>query len=351
MRIVVFCRPTNPPAWSPRSVDGGIGGSEEAVIHMTRGLAARGHEVWVVNRRSGPIETTDGVAWTSLEAPPPRADVGVIWRRAWLIDHLAPGAADRFYLWLHDMVPQSTILPWLDAFEKVMVLSRFHRSRYPDIPRDKIMVTANGILPGDVSLEVERDPQLMVYGSCYTRGLRTLLNNWRRIREAVPGARLEIFYGWNTLQRMNPAHFAKIHPLFERLMRQSGIAHLGRLGHAEVARRYAGAGVWAYPCSFPETSCISAMKAQAAGAVPAVIPTGALAETVRHGFKTMRSHTDYDGMPLPRRVIEEWLDGVIALLRAPERQARIRADMMPDSRRRFAWRHVVTAWEDEFLCA
>ena len=352
VRIVVYCYPSTDYTWSPRSAETGIGGSEEAVIHMASALAMHGHDVAVLNARTGPPQAFGGVTWTSYNDPATLdADIGVVWRRPGLIERVGGIRARRLYLWLHDMVPEAWILPRLEAYFKVMVLSRFHRNHYPGIPEARVFRTANGIEPTEFSGSESRDPGLMVYGSCYTRGLRALLNNWRRIRGAAPGARLNIFYGWQTLQRNNPERYARIRPVLEPLMQQEGVTHLGCLSHAEVARQYSKAGVWAYPCSFPEPSCISAMKAQAGGATPAVIPSGALAETVRFGFRTMRSHTDFRGLPFPHRIIDEWLEGLIDLLRSPERQARIRAEMIPDSRRRFAWSAIAQAWEQEFASA
>lgn len=352
MLITVFCNPAKDDAWSPESVGTGIGGSEEAVIHMAPRLAARGHGVTVVHRAAGGPRQHAGVSWTSYEALPREpAEIGIVWRRAGLADRLAlaPGAARHFYLWLHDLRPEDEVLAHLARYAKVMVLSRFHRNAYPGVPAQRIFLTGNGIDTTSLADPAPpRDPQLMVYGSCYSRGLRTLLDSWPRIREAVPEARLRVFYGWQSIAQIRPRRYARLHDHFERLMRQDGITHLGRISHAEVAREYAGAGLWAYPCSFPETSCISAMKAQAGGAVPVVIPTGALAETVRHGFRTMRSHSDYAGQRLPPRIIEEWLQALVGLLQSPERQARIRAAMVPDSRRRFDWANVVAGWEREF---
>lgn len=351
MRIAIFCHPSSDNPWSPHSISSGIGGSEEAVIHVAAGLARRGHDITVVNAQSGAGRHMDGITWTSYaNATSLLADVGIIWRRAWRI-HDVRGAARRFYLWLHDYVPQSEVLPHLDLYSKVMVLSRFHRLRYPSIPSGRVFVTANGIDPEGFLLPGPRDPQLLVYGSCYNRGLLTLLTNWRRIRAAVPGARLNVFYGWQTLQSVQPERCRRLRRIVEPLLGQQGVTHLGRIGHEAVARQYGAAGVWAYPCSYPETSCISAMKAQAAGAVPVVIASGALAETVTFGFKTMRGYPDFAGLPVPRRIVEEWLEGLIEMLRRPDHQARVRREMMACSRRRFAWPAVIEAWEREFQAA
>lgn len=84
-----------------------------------------------------------------------------------------------------------------------------------------------------------------------------------------------------------------------------GVTHLGRLSHAAVADQFRRARIWAYPCSFRETSCITAMKARAGGAIPAVIPNGALRETVRFGFRTGR---DFDNPGGPA-VTAWWTNG------------------------------------------
>lgn len=351
MRIAFFCAPSAEPCWSESSSQSGIGGSEEAVIRMAELLAERGHAVEVYNAPARPTSWEGGVRYAGYDRLAGAVDVGVVWRYARLLWRVGGVPVGRLYLWLHDMVDAAVFADRLERFRRVMVLSRFHRNHYPMLPAERVMITSNGIVPGQFDRAEPRDPLLMVYGSCYSRGLRTLLENWQRIRAAEPAARLRIFYGWQTMARLNPQRLARIRPYFESLMRQNGITHLGRIGHRAVAREYLRASLWAYPCSFPETSCISAMKAQAGGAVPVVIPTGALAETTGFGFRTMRSYTDYVGLAMPRRVIDEWIEGLVNLLRAPEQQARIRAEMMPASRRRFAWSNVADAWEREFAAA
>jgi protein O-GlcNAc transferase len=353
MRIAFFCYPSGTDAWSPSSTDEGIGGSEEAVIHMAARFAESGHEVAVYNRRRGDERYADGVRYAGYDRLADESiDVGVVWRRPGLWQWLLGGArSGRIYLWLHDAIGAANFEALLGVYRKVVVLSRFHRMLYPSVANEKFLVSSNGIEPSHFAGFGRRDPQLIVYGSSYNRGLCTLLENWGRIREAVPDARLNIFYGWEVFERLSPARCAVIRPYYERLMTQEGITHLWRVSHREVARQYSTAGVWAYPCSFPETSCISAMKAQAGGAIPVVIPTGALRETVKFGFATMRSYTDFRGLRFPRRIIDEWLDGLIAILRAPQLQERIRSVMVPRCISRFDWRRVAQQWEREFAAA
>lgn len=55
----------------------------------------------------------------------------------------------------------------------------------------------------------------------------------------------------------------------------------GRVNQRELAEAMLGAGVWFYPTWFSETSCITAMEAQAAGLWCVCPEIAALKETVR----------------------------------------------------------------------
>jgi len=134
-------------------------------------------------------------------------------------------------------------------------------------------------------------------------------------------------------------------------MRHANAEHLGRIGHLDVARQFLSAGVWAYPTASSETSCITAMKAQAAGTVPVVIPSGAVDETVEYGAKTSTRADDYPSRRLPARVYQEWEALLIGNLKDPSRLEPLRAPMAAAARRRFAWETIAREWNQEFICA
>lgn len=349
MRIVFVCAPTMGP-WTPHSAGDGIGGSEEAVINMAARLADLGHDVGVymvhgANRRFGEV------FYGPLDSlPADHIDVAIIWRRPSRIEILDRRGIrpERSYLWLHDNLSAEMVARWSHRFRKVMVLSQYHRARYPALPDEAVFVTSNGIdLTNFQPPDPPRDPFQVVYGSDYARGLSEVLNSWAAIRKAVPTAKLNVFYGWQSMEKLFPDLARTLHRELDPLLRQPGVTHLGRLGHAAVADQFRRAGVWAYPCPYREPSCITAMKAQAGGAIPVVIPSGALRETVRFGFST-KCDFDAGGGAAGNDVVDEWRHGLIELLRSPERQRNIRHAMVPATQQAFNWLRVAADWDREF---
>ena len=83
--------------------------------------------------------TSGGVTYAGYDQlPDNRIDVGIVWRRPGLFHWLLRGLRmNRLYLWLHDAIDASRFEPMLGVFRKVMVLSRFHRLLYADVPSRK----------------------------------------------------------------------------------------------------------------------------------------------------------------------------------------------------------------------
>lgn len=188
-----------------------------------------------------------------------------------------------------------------------------------------------------------RDSHLMVYGSSPDRGLEWLLKMWPDIKKEVPDAKLRIFYGWTVFDIM-----AKGNPNMQTwkskmldMMKQEGITDLGRISHEAVRKEFERAGVWAYPTSFGEISCITAMKAQAYGAVPCVINYAALVETVQYGVKV-------EGDIYDKETKDEYRRALVSLLNDPDQQGEIRKVMIPWAQKKFAWSEVAKQWDAEF---
>lgn len=187
-----------------------------------------------------------------------------------------------------------------------------------------------------------RDPKTVVYASSYDRGLEHLLKMWPEILKEVPDAKLRIFYGWVMFDKVmanNPERMAWKEKM-EELMRQPGITHLGRISHGACEEEFKNAGIWAYPTHFGEISCITAMRAQALGAVPVVINYAALEETVKFGKKI-------EGDIYEPEVREEFKKKLIFELQNPWSDEN-RNVMMNWAKQQFAWSKVAKQWDQEF---
>lgn len=182
----------------------------------------------------------------------------------------------------------------------------------------------------------------MVYGSSYDRGLEHALKMWPEIRKEVPDATLTIFYGWILFDRVhanNPERMAWREKM-EELMKQPGIIHLGRISQDACTQEMRKAAIWIYPTHFGEISCITAMRAQANGALPVVISYAALEETVKWG--EMIDGDIYE--PETREVFKE---AIINCLKNPPEEER-RDQMMKWAKKQFAWSKVAKQWDEEF---
>jgi len=147
-------------------------------------------------------------------------------------------------------------------------------------------ISSNGINLRDFDIKgIERQPHRMIYTSSYDRGLEHLLKMWPEIRKEVPDAELHVFYGWNTYDYFTSIGMrdGKFKEYLTPLLSQDGVTDHGRVGHKKLAREFLKSKFWVYPCHFEEISCISAMKAQAAGCVPVCTDYAALSETVKDG--------------------------------------------------------------------
>lgn len=357
LRVVFYLGPCF-ERWDPGSLDRGIGGSETAAIHVARELVARGHQVTVyadplVNR-----SIHDGVLYLRHETfKGADCDVFVSSRAPWAIEQFGPVRAPVKLLWVHD-VDVGGDSPGLQrqllVFDRVLCLSEWHRGhflgRYTGLDPAKVQVTRNGIDPSRFYPGGALPHKLnhLVWSSSPPRGLDNMIYNFGLIRQRVPDAELHVYYGfdcWEAMARARgaAAELAEIQRYKDLLPplggERDGVHYHGRVGQQELADAFMRAKAWAYLTGFPETSCISAMEAQAAGCLPVCSNVAALAETVKHGVVV-----DV-GQPNAPQV---WFDAVVRALtdedwRRPQAEA-ARSYALGS----LSWRALAEEWEEMF---
>lgn len=342
----LVCFYTRKPWWDGHLPEG-TAGSEEAVVYMARALARQGWKVTVFNsclkaRQCG------AVTYKPLQHYNPfhSCAVRVLWRDVMSLGY--PLRAQKNYLWMHDIVATDA---WPERYwsklTKMIVLSQYHRSAFPSVPDERIFVSRNGIWPPDAQYPKRaerRNTRRCIYASGPTRGLECLLKLWPRIRARVPDATLAVHYGWSELDWSNPespSALRKREP-YLKLLDQPGIVSKNeRLDLERLWEAFEHSGLWVYPTEYPETSCITAMRAQAAGAIPIVTAVAGLKETVSWGTR-IEADDIYTNEIAQSRFVEAVVDN---LLRPREE---VRTQMMAWGRRHLSWDEVAQEWDREF---
>lgn len=146
--VVIYCGASFGP-WSPRQLDesgGFVGGSEEAVIYLSRELVKQGWEVTVYADPASDEGVYEGVSYLPYYKFNTKDEFNILvsWRRPDLVDQDLN--TKKTYIWCHDIQSQLDYPPErLNKITKIIVLSDWHRQNLPDIPDDKIMISSNGV--------------------------------------------------------------------------------------------------------------------------------------------------------------------------------------------------------------
>lgn len=364
--------------WSPHNLNnGGLGGSEEAVIRLTSELAKLGWKVTVfgtpgikagVYDGTKRIEDTVASSWQLSESTynaryedepwvewkhyweinnKDKFDVLISWRQPAFFDY--KWKARKKYLWLHDVTEAEELTKErIKNVTKVIYVSKYHSERPENlhIKPDKKLASGNGITPSDFSKydnKFRRDDKRLIYMSSNERGLRILLDIWPDILKAERGAHLDIYYGWHSfdaVNRDNPERMAWKATMVSRMKELKGVTERGRVGQDELNQEIFKSGIFAYPSFFPEVNCITAQKAQAGGAWPVVSTFAALNDVVLFGDKI-------DMGKFEATDIEKYKAALIHRLKNPPTEKE-RQEMMKKAREVFNWQRTAQQWSEEF---
>jgi glycosyltransferase involved in cell wall biosynthesis len=348
--LVIYCGMTD-HEWNPDLFKTkGFGGSEEAVVHISKKFAEKGYNVTVYNNCGAVEMERDGVKWRPFWSFNVRdkQDVLIIWRHPKLLDYDLN--ATKVYIDMHDVVPHMEFTEKrLAKIEKMFVKTKFHRSLFPNIPDEKIAVVPNGLNLADFTETPEKDPYLIINTSSPDRSMDILPEIFRRVKEKVPQAKLKWAYGWDIFDQ----HYStnkRMQDWKNSVMEQvekTGIESLGKIPQSEVAKLYLQANLFVYPTEFAEIDCISVKKAQAGGAVPIVTDFGALDESTKYGVK-VHSEKDKDtwcrdyqfhfGVEKEEQ-IQQFVDEIVSRLGKVEDTSEMR-----DWVKKFSWENVCDAW-------
>lgn len=345
--VTYFCGNTT-HEWNPDTLKVGVGGSEEAVIHLSRQLAKKGYEVTVYNN-CGKGGVWDGVTYKPWYLYNARAktDITILWRQARSVDWGLN--SDKIFIDVHDVIKAGEFNEErLKKITKIMVKSQAHREIFPEVHDDKIAIVPNGIVPDDFKKKPKRDPYLIINTSSPDRSLSAFSRIFKKIKEIEPKAKAKWAYGFGVFDatHKNDKDMMAWKASVLKQAEEAGVEVLGKISHAQIANLTLTAGVFLYPTTFYEIDCISARKAQLGGCIPVTSDFAALKTTNEKGIKVHSSKTKDDWCPPytwdfgDKENDPLYVEAAIEMMRNP-----IDREPLKEWAKGFNWESISNQWE------
>lgn len=340
--ITIYCG-ENWDEWGPDTLSKGMGGSEEAVVYLSRELSKLGYEITVYNQRVD--DYVDGsVTYKPWETFNPEDEFNIF--IAWRNPMFAPSLEIKAKLKAVDMhdcpVGYQHVSKKSIEYNDLFFFKSEYQRDMSSVPKEKCLVINNGIVPEQFKVDwKKRQPHKVIFASSADRGLDTLLEVWPKVKKEIPDAELVWAYGWNSYDTIHKENDEKRRWKWQIIlkMRQLGVKELGRLSHEDLAKEMASCSVWAYPTSFEEIDCITAKKAQAAGCQPITSGRAALQETL------LVKEPEVVDIHLKPEELRDYTDRLIKALKSPLPDKK-RLELSNQAIAKWDWAKVALRWKE-----
>lgn len=333
----------------------GFGGSEEAVINLSKEWAKMGYNVTVYNSCGVQPMSVDGVTYKPwwMFNHKDKWDYFISWRSVKLADYdLNVG---KHLIDVHDAISEGEFTEKrLKRIDKIMVKTKAHRALFPNIPDEKFAIIPNGMDFGLFDQDVKKDRYMLVNTSSPDRSMDVLPKLFKEVKKRVPQARLKWAYGWDNFDKWY-ATDKRMMDWKEKIvaeMKDAGIEDMGRLPQKECAKLYLEGSILAYPSDFYEIDCITVKKAAACGCVPVTTDFAAMNESNPHGIR-VHSKTTIKDWSQPYQIgfgtkddkaQRDWVNEVVTLLTCE----RLHLGEMQTWTRQFEWDKIAARWTNIF---
>lgn len=352
--FVFFCGYTK-DEWTPEiAKEKGIGGSEEAVINLSRELVKLGYNVTVYNNCGNKALEFDGVRykpfWTFNYRD--KQDYLVLWRSFKMLDYDLN--CKNVYVDLHDVISEDEMTDErLKKIKKIFVKSHFHRSLFPKVEDEKFAIIPNGVNVEEFKGE-KKNPYLLINTSSPDRSLSAYIDCFKEIKKRFPKAEAVWAYGWEVFDIVYAEDPERMEwkEMIVKEMEKVGIKNLGRIGHDEVNKLYQKGGMFFYPTEFAEIDCISLTKAIIGGAYPVTTDFGALGEKNidGHFIKSKKTKDDWcppgkaDFAVQDKEMKQQLINRAVGIL---ETKTSVPEEIINIYKQRYAWDNIANLWKQE----
>ena len=268
----------------------GLGGSESAVIYISKELIKIGFNVTVFNNCIDASHSKPGVYdgvrhIDNTQARTHQEDYDIVISSRSILPFTNSDypfihrSACKKILWLHDtFIEGDQIMEQLvmqGKIDHIFTLSDWHTTyilnsthgpkRNFEVLKNKIFQTRNGAVCHIPEVDLaKKDPNHFVYNSSATKGMIPLLEDiWPEIKKRLPDARLTVIGGYYRFREgADPdAQESTVEKLSKRQdLKDLGVTFTGVISQQEIAKILANAWMMLYPGAFPETFGISTLE-------------------------------------------------------------------------------------------
>lgn len=263
-----------------------LGGTESSFCYLARQLAKNGYDVTLCARNVGGKEIM-GVKHTP-ECTLSEYDVVITNGPLRIAD--AP-KKPYYILWNHlahtDQAIKSLIMKdVMQGIDCIVYVSEWQKNEHEKHfgKAKKTVVIGNGLTPAFENMFSSVDEIISVkedraaYTSTPFRGLRLLPEIWRNItgsQKLCEITSLNVYSSMRVYQHTDQGYDG----IYEDLAKTTHINYIGSVSQTALASAMKSTAFLAYPCIFPETYCIAALEAIAAGCHVITTNCGALPST------------------------------------------------------------------------
>jgi len=279
-----------------------LGGSEKAAIYVAQNLAQLLPDWHIYISGGVESETINNITFihytklTELATTIP-FHTAIVSRYVALYDMFPKLCFNQSFIWAHDtclisygsnLTSEQLVKKYNKNIDGCICLTEWQKKEYINIYpqlKDKIFLNNNGIIPNLFPQNIVKIPNSFVYTSCAERGLTILLDLWPQILERLPDATLKIA-SYNEFPKNEDEQRMK-----SIIDSHNSIQHLGKLSPTLLYQLMAESEYWLYPCTWPETSCITALEMLMSGCVCLYYPYAGLTDTMGgHGIQISRGN-------------------------------------------------------------
>lgn len=281
--IVYFCGGFSID-WDP--VDMKLGGSEQAVVNLVNNWRKAGKKVAVYGKvKEQKFNDVDYIDWKKFPFEQ-NFNIVILWRLSGLTSmNTFKINAKEIWLDIHDrFFPQfvEDYKKYGKCVNKIFLKSNYHKEIFKEEFKDLLNLSKCVVIPNGVRIEnfkenknnLIRNPYRFCYCSCYTRGLKDIVEHiWPIIYNYEPRAELHVYYGMDGIQDENYKNYLKF------LLSTPGVMDHGRQPMDMIIREKYMSNFHLYITNtIGEIDCISIRESLATGCIPLISNFGIFKE-------------------------------------------------------------------------